>query len=87
MTKPFILASLVVGLAAACGGSQQNKESKPPRLEEVNIDAVDTGSPPKCTDESGDPRECMADSDCCDGFYCGIDPEGSTRIRTCLPAQ
>jgi hypothetical protein len=87
MRKRFIVASLLVGVAVACGGSQQNKQSKPPRLEEVNIDAVETGAPPKCTDDSGGPRECMADSDCCDGFYCGIDPEGSARIRTCLAAE
>jgi hypothetical protein len=87
MRKRFILASLTVGLAVACGASQPKKEAQPPRLEEVNIDAVETGALPKCTDESGGPRECMGDSDCCDGFYCGIDPEGSSRIRTCLLAQ
>lgn len=86
MTKPFIVASLVAGLAVACGGSQK-KEAKEPRYEEVNIDAVETGALEKCTDETGAPRECMSDSDCCDGFYCGLDPEGSTRIRTCLLAE
>jgi hypothetical protein len=83
MRKAFILASLLTGLAVACGGSQK-KETKEPRLEEVNIDAVETGAPEKCTDSSGEPLECMSDSDCCEGFYCGIDPEGSTRIKTCL---
>jgi len=86
MRNPFILAALAAGLAVACGGSQK-KEPQEPRLEEVNIDNVETGAPEKCTDSAGEPIECMSDSDCCAGFYCGLDPQGSTRIKTCLMSE
>jgi hypothetical protein len=42
------------------------------------------GPPEECLDEQGEPIECLSDADCCEGFYCGIDPEGSTRIKTCV---
>jgi hypothetical protein len=41
-------------------------------------------SGPNCLDTKGDAQECMHDSDCCKGFYCGIDPAGSARIKVCL---
>ena len=39
---------------------------------------------PNCLDTKGDVMECIHDSDCCRGFYCGIDPAGSPRIKVCL---
>ena len=42
------------------------------------------GPPAECLDEAGDSIQCDSDKDCCKGFYCGIDPEGSTRIKTCV---
>lgn len=39
---------------------------------------------PSCLDTKGDVQECLNDSDCCKGFYCGIDPAGSSRIKVCL---
>jgi hypothetical protein len=39
---------------------------------------------PSCLDTKGDVQQCLSDSDCCKGFYCGIDPAGSPRIRVCL---
>jgi len=39
---------------------------------------------PECVDARGDTVECLSDKDCCKGFYCGIDPDGSTRIKVCL---
>lgn len=39
---------------------------------------------PECLDSDGYDIECLSDKDCCSGFYCGHDPEGSTRVKTCL---
>jgi hypothetical protein len=39
---------------------------------------------PSCLDTKGDVQECLHDADCCKGFYCGIDPTGSSRIKVCL---
>jgi hypothetical protein len=85
MKKPLMMAWLAAAVVA-CSGSQK-KEPKEPVYEEVDIDSVDTGdegSGPSCTDSSGKPIECLGDEDCCEGFYCGIDPEGSTRIKVCI---
>ena len=39
---------------------------------------------PSCADAEGYDIECLSDKDCCSGFYCGYDPEGSHRVKTCL---
>jgi hypothetical protein len=39
---------------------------------------------PTCLTAQGEVQECMTDADCCPNFYCGIDPDGSTRIKSCL---
>jgi len=39
---------------------------------------------PSCLNAQGNVQECMDDRDCCKDFYCGIDPDGSTRIKVCL---
>ena len=87
MRKAFVVAStLLAGLGIACSGAQE-KKPKDPLYEEVDVDTIDTGEETggaSCTDPSGEPLECLSDEDCCEGFYCGIDPQGSTRIKTCL---
>ncbi len=39
---------------------------------------------PQCLDSEGYQITCLGDQDCCPGFYCGFDPEGSQREKTCL---
>lgn len=56
---------------------EEGSEYKDPKQE-----ALPEG--PSCVDGKGDVQECLHDSDCCKGFYCGIDPAGSTRIKVCL---
>jgi hypothetical protein len=46
--------------------------------------SVPEGAPAACVDENDEPIECELDSECCEGFECGYDPEGSTRIKTCI---
>jgi hypothetical protein len=73
----------------ACGSGQKQKQ---PDFPEVKVEEDDSSSAPsgdssapsKCEDNSGNKIECLSDKDCCPGFYCGIDPEGSTRIKTCI---
>jgi hypothetical protein len=89
MKKALMMAGLLTAAVFACSGSQK-KEPKEPVYEEVDIESVDTGdegSGPSCTDSSGEPIQCLGDDDCCEGFYCGIDPEGSTRIKVCIPGE
>lgn len=38
----------------------------------------------QCLGENHKAKECLSDSDCCQGFYCGKDPEGSSRIKVCI---
>jgi hypothetical protein len=86
-------ATLLALLLAACSGSNTKKG---PEFPDVKSDsdsepestsgggAQGSHAPEQCLDNSGGKVECMSDTDCCKGFYCGIDPEGSTRIKTCI---
>jgi hypothetical protein len=58
-------------------GDEEKPEFKEPQKEKLP-------EAPSCLDQKGDAMECLHDSDCCRGFYCGIDPTGSPRIKVCL---
>ena len=82
-------ACLLVGLAVACAKTTTSSPSETPDDSQIDPEAGQglpppEGSPESCTDEAGEKIECDSDADCCDGFYCGLDPEGSTRIKTCV---
>ncbi len=83
-------ATLLALLLVACSGSQSKKNM--PDFPEANSDSESestsggtptTHAPEQCQ-QSGEKIECLSDKDCCTGFYCGIDPEGSPRIKTCI---
>jgi len=38
----------------------------------------------ECNDDTGSTLECTADTDCCESFYCGKDPDKSQRKSFCL---
>ncbi len=85
MRASIILSVLTYLGLSACGGSQQTVEDpylppdKPAHEQTV-------GSAPECIDSDGDVQSCERDSECCNGFVCGIDPELSSRIRHCIYA-
>ncbi len=82
--------SFLVLLVVACGGGQRPADS--PDGEDdgsewkgvENIQQETVTEVPTCVDENNEPIECEENSECCEGFECGYDPEGSTRIKTCL---
>ncbi|HEY5960821.1 MAG TPA: hypothetical protein VIV60_29905 [Polyangiaceae bacterium] len=61
--------------------SASNDESEP-EFKDPKREKLPDG--PSCLDTKGDVQECLHDSECCKGFYCGIDPTGSPRIKVCL---
>jgi len=81
-----IIALLLTGVLA-CASQTQDADS-PADLEEEDSGAprasVPEGPPAACVDENNEPVQCELDSECCEGFECGYDPEGSTRIKTCI---
>jgi hypothetical protein len=64
------------------GSSAPSKDDAQPEPKEPKQETLTTT--PSCLDPKGDPQQCLHDSDCCKGFYCGIDPAGSPRIKVCL---
>lgn len=38
----------------------------------------------KCLGDSDKPKECESDDDCCEGFYCGRDPQVSDVLKVCI---
>lgn len=81
------------GSLAACSGSQKTDPTAL-TLEEYEKNSRATEKPPPdpmanpdehAVDECS--QECMSDKDCCEGYYCGKDPEQSARKDYCLPAE
>ncbi len=84
-------ASVLALLLVACSGSQSKKNtpefpeaSSGSESEERSSGGEQSTHAPEQCQEAGEKIECLSDADCCKGFYCGIDPEGSTRIKTCI---
>jgi hypothetical protein len=81
-------AFLLMFMAVACASTTSSSGSKPDGSE---IDPnAGTNLPPSegpdesCVDSDNKPVQCDSDKDCCPGFYCGLDPEGSTRLKSCI---
>ena len=85
--KHLTIITLLLTGALACA-SQTPEAETPADIEEADSGAsqavVPETAPAACVDENDDPIECEDDSECCEGFECGYDPEGSTRIKTCV---
>ena len=86
------------GLVGACGvaGCSGSQKTDPTALtlEEYEKNSKENVAPPPdpmanpdedAVDECA--QECMSDKDCCDGYYCGKDPEQSARKDYCLPSE
>ena len=76
----------------ACSGSQTKTDPSALTLEEFEENSEPTEASP--ADPLAEPSdaaldecrtECFSDKDCCDGYYCGKDPEKSQRKDYCLP--
>ena len=89
------LVALAALMMMACGsilGSGENPKSKSglgdedPLFAEQSAEGAQKSAPggPQCLDPEGYEIECLSDKDCCADFYCGVDPEGSHRVKTCL---
>jgi hypothetical protein len=79
----FTLAVAAVVGSVACASNQSTVEDPylapdKPRHEKA------VGEAPTCVDADEAPMRCREDSECCDGFVCGIDPELSSRIKHCI---
>ncbi len=87
--KALCLLAAVLSLSACDTGRSQPANS--PNSSESTRSSYgsstappDESQDPRCLGESGSERQCLADNECCTGFYCGIDPGGSNRIKVCL---
>ncbi len=89
----LILAAATMMACGAMFGSGEEPKSEsvlgdedPLFAEESAGSAKKSDAPavPECLDAEGYEIECLKNSDCCPGFYCGYDPEGSQRVKTCL---
>lgn len=92
MKHHTILTMMLCATLAACSSTSPDPKSS----DDVSSDSdeggdtdeggteVPEGAGATCLDEQGEPLACETDDECCEGFECGYDPEGSTRIKTCL---
>ena len=85
----FILGAAVL---VACSGSQPKTDSSALTLEEFEEGGEEAAKPTEGVQEAPAPDptqdecrgECSTDEDCCDGYFCGKDPERSQRLTYCM---
>ena len=90
------VAVALILVTAGCGGARKSQHAKSgadsdePKSMKSLIDEdnekedKDVLARRQCLGDDHKPKECLGDSDCCQGFYCGKDPEGSSRIKVCI---
>jgi hypothetical protein len=70
---------------AKSGGNGEGSGSLKSLIDEDNDkEDKDVIARSQCVGENHKPKECLGDTDCCPGFYCGKDPEGSSRVKVCI---
>ena len=89
----WVAVALIV-VTADCGGSNKSRHANSGGDEGGNTKSLidedndkedkDVIARRQCLGENRKPKECLSDEDCCQGFYCGKDPEGSSRIKVCI---
>jgi hypothetical protein len=89
------VAVALILLTAGCGGSNKSRSAKTGGDEEGgNLSSLideeadkedkDVIARRQCLGDNRKPKECLGDDDCCQGFYCGKDPEVSPRVKVCI---
>jgi len=92
------VAVALILVTSGCGGSSSSHHAKsgsgdgdgqPKSLkslidEDSDKEDKDVIARRQCLGDNHQPKECLGDDDCCQGFYCGKDPEGSSRIKVCI---
>ena len=89
------VAVALILISAGCGGANKSRSAKtggdeeggsPKSLidEDSEQEDKDVLARRQCLGENRKPKECLSDEDCCQGFYCGKDPEGNPRIKVCI---
>ena len=69
---------------AKSGGDEEGGNLKSLIDEDNDREDKDVIARRQCLGDNHKPKECLSDDDCCQGFYCGKDPEGSSRIKVCI---
>ena len=69
---------------ANSGGDEQSGKMKSLIDEDNDKEDKDVIARRQCLGDSHKPKECLSDEDCCQGFYCGKDPEISPRVKVCI---
>jgi hypothetical protein len=88
------MAVALILATAACGGSSKSRSAKTGGDEGGSLKSLidddaeqedkDVIARRQCLGDDRKPKECLSDNDCCPGFYCGKDPEGSPRLKVCI---
>jgi hypothetical protein len=84
----------VLTIFVACNSGLPATDPTSLTLEEYEANSEEAENPPPDPDENPDEEaadecstECMSSDDCCEGYYCGKDPQRSQRKDYCLPGD
>jgi hypothetical protein len=87
------VAVALMAVATGCGASSKSRSAKS-GSDDANVGSLideknesedqEILARRQCLGDGHKPKECMSDDDCCQGFYCGLDPDVSTRIKVCV---
>jgi hypothetical protein len=87
-----IASALALTTFAACNGGLPASDPTSMTLEEYEESSDDMTEPPRDPAANPDQQamdecsaECLSSDDCCEGYYCGKDPQRSHRKDYCLP--
>ena len=91
MRSISLLSTWILASCAASTTSQSTKTGDDQSLsalmeENASKDAEEFAEYEQCRDESNEVRNCERDSECCEGFTCGWDPQVSHVMKVCIYA-
>lgn len=78
---------------SACGASTRSQSARTEGTDTSLSSLIDENAEKEdkaiiarsqCVGDSNKPRECESDNECCNGFYCGRDPQISEVIKVCM---
>ncbi len=85
---------LICALAASgCGASTKSQSARTEGTDTSLSSLIDDNAEKEdqaiiarnqCVGDRNKPRECESDNECCEGFYCGRDPQISDVIKVCM---
>ncbi len=87
------IGAIILLAVQACSSSTHSKPANSPDANKDPSSLIDDKAENEdkailerreCLGDSNKPKECESNEDCCEGFYCGRDPQVSDVMKVCI---